>query len=66
MDVLVNNAGLGLYSLFTAGRGRGEKLQTRRGGRGSIIKFVERVYKIVFRGNTRWRKGKEVLYLELV
>jgi propionate CoA-transferase len=60
---LVNNAGLGLYSLFTAGRGTEVKnCKLAVGEEGHIIKFVERVYKIVFSGKYAVEEGKEVLY----
>jgi acyl CoA:acetate/3-ketoacid CoA transferase len=58
LDVLVNNAGLGLYSLFTAGRGvevNNWKLAVEE--EGHIIMFVERVYKIVFSGKYAVEEG---------
>ncbi len=56
---MVNNAGLGLYSLFTAGRGvevKNCKLAVEE-EEGHIIRFVERVYKIVFSGKYAVEEG---------
>jgi propionate CoA-transferase len=55
---LVNNAGLGLYSLFTAGiEVKNCKLAVEE-EEGRIIKFVERVYKIVFSGKYAVEEGE--------